>query len=132
MRKLIFIGFFGLFASGIFSQNLIQQPADIKPQEPYENIAKTGLFAGEEVTSVVLWIKEGVKPHYHALHDEHVIVLKGKAEMHLGDQLLNIKKGDVIFIPKGTIHDVKVTSKVLKVISIQAPKFEGKDRIFVD
>jgi mannose-6-phosphate isomerase-like protein (cupin superfamily) len=43
-----------------------------------------------------------------------------------------IKKGDVIFVPKGTGHSVvKKGKKALKVISVQAPFFDGKDRIFL-
>jgi mannose-6-phosphate isomerase-like protein (cupin superfamily) len=58
-------------------------------------------------------------------------VLEGKAEMTLNDKTFSIKKGDVIFIPKNSFHSVKTTSKIpLKVLSIQAPYFDGKDRVF--
>jgi mannose-6-phosphate isomerase-like protein (cupin superfamily) len=60
-------------------------------------------------------------------------VLSGEADMRLGDQNIHIKPGDVIFIPKGTPHSAKVTSTVpLRIISIQAPYFDGSDRIMLE
>jgi mannose-6-phosphate isomerase-like protein (cupin superfamily) len=51
----------------------------------------------------------------------------------LGKSKRGIKKGDLIFIPKGTPHAVKTISAVpLKVISVQSPLFDGSDRIMID
>lgn len=70
--------------------------------------------------------------HKHIKHTEYVKILEGRGEMTLGDKTIKIKKGDWITIPKGTPHGVKVTSrKPMKVLSIQSPKFDGKDRIFM-
>jgi len=81
-------------------------------------------------SSFCIIIPKEVKPHYHANHTEQVVVLSGEADMMLGDQKLHIKAGDVIIIPKGTVHSVIVTSKdPLKIISVQAPYFDGTDRI---
>ena len=53
--------------------------------------------------------------------------------MKLGEKELKIRKGDVVFIPKNTVHSVKSIGKEpLKVISVQAPFFDGKDRIMID
>jgi mannose-6-phosphate isomerase-like protein (cupin superfamily) len=53
--------------------------------------------------------------------------------MTLGEDTFKIKKGDFFIIPQGMPHSVKTTSKKpLKAISIQAPKFEGKDRVFLN
>lgn len=103
----------------------------LKPEKEYENVLPHLLFSDSNATSVLLWIKGGVMPHYHATHSEHVVVLSGKGLMRLGEDLLKIRKGDVIFIPQGTAHSVEVKSKVLKVISIQAPEFDGSDRIMI-
>ena len=38
---------------------------------------------------------------------------------------------DIITIPKNTWHGVTINSKeIMKVISIQSPKFLGNDRVF--
>ena len=91
------------------------------------------LFTDSLTSSFAIVIKKEVKAHKHLTHAEHVVVLEGTAQMKLGDKRFEIKKGDVIFIPKNTIHSVKNTGKIpLKVLSFQAPYFDGKDRVFID
>lgn len=98
-----------------------------------EDIYNKVLFSDSLASSFVIIIKKEVKPHKHLQHSEHVIVLDGTGMMRTGEKSFEIKKGDVIFIPKNTIHSVKSTGKqALKVLSVQAPKFDGKDRVFID
>jgi mannose-6-phosphate isomerase-like protein (cupin superfamily) len=86
----------------------------------------------DSLSSSCIIIPKEVKPHYHASHAEQVVVLSGEADMMLGDQKLHIKAGDVIIIPKGVVHSVIVTSKdPLKIVSVQAPYFDGTDRIML-
>jgi len=62
-----------------------------------------------------------------------VYVLEGTGMMQLGDPTLVITSGSYINIPKNTVHSVKVTSDTpMKVLSIQSPKFTGKDRHFLE
>jgi len=121
-----------IFALQTRAQNLMQSADTIKAPSVYENVYSRALYTDtNNVSSFVIFIKKEVKAHKHITHAEHVIVLEGKAEMSLNDKTFSIKKGDVIFIPKNSFHSVKTTSKVpLKVISIQAPFFDGKDRVF--
>ena len=52
--------------------------------------------------------------------------------MWVGQDSSVIKKGDVIVIPKGTVHSVVTKSKKpLLVVSVQSPRFVGKDRVWV-
>ena len=91
------------------------------------------LFGDSLASSYVIVIKKQVKLHKHLKHSEHVVVLEGNGQMTLGDKGFGIKKGDVIFIPKNTLHSViSMGEQPLKVLSIQSPKFDGKDRIFID
>ena len=84
-------------------------------------------------TSFVISIKQGVKKHLHREHSETIYVIEGEGEMLLGEDIIRIKKGDYIFIPKNTPHKVGVTSAIpLKVLSIQAPNFDGKDRLLLE
>lgn len=69
----------------------------------------------------------------HQTHTELVYVIEGEGVFRLDDTKQIIKSGDFIRINKGVIHSVIVTSETpLKVLSIQTPKFEGKDRVFID
>lgn len=83
-------------------------------------------------SSFVIVIDREVKAHFHAAHTEYVLVISGQALMDLGVERFQVKAGDLIYIPKGTPHSVEVFGDApLLVVSIQAPEFKGKDRIFV-
>lgn len=91
------------------------------------------LLASDSLCSTFLIVIPGeVKSHFHSFHTENVIVVEGKGIMKLGIKEFKIKKGDVIVIPKGIIHSVRSKGrKPLRVISIQSPYFDGKDRVMV-
>ncbi len=126
------ISFFSMLSlqAQIISPDLFKS---IKPNKDYDNILVQKLYSNEEVSTFMIWVKKEVALHMHELHSEQVLILSGKAEMTLNGEHFMVKKGDWIVIPKGSSHSVvKVLSKKpLKVISIQAPKFEGKDRVFL-
>lgn len=90
-------------------------------------------FAGDSsCTSFVITIQDKVAPHKHLSHSEHVLVLEGEGEMQLGEKTILLKKGDLVFIPKNTVHAAYRKGKQpLRVLSIQAPAFDGSDRVYV-
>ena len=103
----------------------------IKPPSEYENIYNRPLYTDSLTSSFVIFIKKDVKRHKHLNHAEHVLIIEGEGEMTLGNKTFIVKKGDFVFIPKNTWHSVKTSSTIpLKVLSLQAPLFDGKDRIF--
>ena len=133
---------FWLLATGsfCFSQNF-QSLDTVKAYGDYENIYLRKLNSDSLVSSFVIFIKKEVKAHKHVTHSEHVYILEGEGEMTVGDvsalfntsKKFTVKKGDMIFIPKGTVHSLTVTSKSpMKVLSVQAPMFDGKDRVIVE
>ena len=130
MMKLLFIALFLLIASTAFCQTDLLKLA---PPGELENIAAQKIFSDSAVTSTVIWIAKEVKPHRHALHTEQVYVLEGAGKLLLGEKTVDMEPGDLVVIPRSTIHALKVTSSSpMKVLSIQAPEFDGKDRIMVD
>ena len=104
-----------------------------QPDTVFENIHVKKIASDSIQSCFIIWIKKGVKGHFHQSHTENIIVIDGKAIMTLDDKTINIKKGDYINVPKGTKHAVlEITSKKpLKVLSIQSPYFDGSDRVFV-
>jgi len=129
--KKIFILFLSL---PLFATSQTYQSLDtIKAPAVYENVYSRPLASDSLSSSFVIFIKKEVKKHKHISHSEHVYILDGEGEMLLGSTSFKVKKGDILFIPKNTIHALKVTSaSPMKVVSVQAPFFDGKDRIFVD
>ncbi|MCE3279081.1 MAG: hypothetical protein K0S44_1272 [Bacteroidetes bacterium] len=99
----------------------------------YENIFVKPLASDSLLSSFLIFVKKEVKKHKHAAHSENVYILEGEGIMLLGEKRFPVKKGMVIFIPMNTIHELKATSKSpVKVLSVQSPMFDGKDRIFID
>ena len=112
-----------------FCQNY-QSLDSVKAYGDYENIYLRKGYSDSLVSSFVIYIKKEVKEHKHATHSEHVYILDGTGEMTLDKKTFSVKKGDMIFIPKNTFHSLKVTSATpVKVLSVQAPLFDGKDRV---
>lgn len=131
MKALFFIFFLALVGQINAQEHLqldtLKAPADL------ENISVKKLCTDTNSTSFVIWVKKGVKLHKHAHHSETIYVLEGEGIMTLGDEEISIKPGDFIFIPENTPHDLEVTSDIpVKVISVQAPEFDGSDRIFIE
>ncbi len=104
----------------------------VQPPGDFENVSVKKISEDSLQSVFVIWVKKDVKGHFHQEHTESIVVLEGKAEMLLGDKTITIKKGDYLIIPKGTKHAVNriIGRKTLKVLSIQAPNFDGTDRIF--
>lgn len=127
-----------LFALLLFFPSLASSQSQtglelLSPQSDYDNISTHKLNSDSDVTSILIWIRNEVKPHRHVLHTEQVYVLEGTGRMLLGEKTIDVKAGDLIFIPKNTVHALRVTSSApMKVLSIQAPEFDGTDRIPVD
>ena len=107
--------------------------SDIVPPANFENIHVVKLASDSFSTDFIIFVKNVVPLHKHVEHSETIYVLEGKAQMQLGDQSIEIVAGDYIRVPRGTAHGVKVLSSVpLKVLSVQAPEFFGKDRVSVN
>lgn len=107
---------------------------DVKPDAEYENISIKKIADSEDQTTYIIWVKANVRAHYHAVHTENIYIVSGTARMTLKGKEISIKPGDYLNFPRGVVHAVlEVTSEEpLQVISIQSPRFEGNDRIFVE
>lgn len=102
-------------------------PSDMK------NLHIDELSSGDSSSEFIIFVRNEVKSHFHKEHTELIYVLEGEGLFLLDDTKQIIKPGDFIRVNKGVVHSVKVTSKIpLKVLSIQTPKFIGKDRYFVE
>lgn len=105
----------------------------LQVREPYDNVLIKKLHSDKNASAFLIFIKKEVRLHKHLMHSETIYVLDGTGDMLLGDKKVEVKKGDIIFVPENTPHRVKVTSIIpLKVISNQAPEFDGTDRVFMD
>lgn len=133
MRSILLIAFVLSTMLCMKAQLNSYQTDTIGRESKTDNIYNRFLFGDSLASTFCIVIKKEVKAHKHISHSENVIVLEGEGEMNLGDKQMKIKKGDVIFIPKNTVHSARSKGNVpLKVLSVQAPLFDGKDRIMID
>lgn len=49
----------------------------------------------------------GPPPHVHSKEEESFYVVSGSLEILLGDKIYKAKRGDFVFIPRGTVHRFK-------------------------
>lgn len=119
-----------LLSNALFSQNVIdinERKTDID----FENIYAQKLDSDSNSTSFIIWVKNEVRSHKHKNHSELIYVIEGEAMMMVDGSTFPIKPGDYFRIPANTFHAVKevTTREPLKVLSVQAPMFLGKDRV---
>lgn len=129
----IFLFVFACLEHYSYSQT-VRALKHIKAPEHFDNVHAMKMAEDSLQSSFLIWVKSHVKGHFHLKHTENIVVLEGKALMRLGNDTLRVKPGDYLNIPKTTPHAViKVLSKKpLKVLSIQAPAFDGTDRVFIE
>ncbi|MDA7842762.1 mannose-1-phosphate guanylyltransferase/mannose-6-phosphate isomerase [Methylophilaceae bacterium] len=66
----------------------------------------------------------------HRKRDEHWVVVSGTALVTKGDQLLELKEGESIYIPSGTKHSLENKTKLqLEIIEVQSGSYLGEDDI---
>lgn len=118
--------------SMVKSQNVVT-PSQQSPKKDFENIWTEKIYSDSLVSSILIWVKQSVSLHKHVSHSEHVYILEGSADMTIGEDNYSVVAGDLILIPVNTVHSLTVTSpEPIKVISIQAPEFLGKDREIIE
>jgi quercetin dioxygenase-like cupin family protein len=122
---------FVLFFLSIFSMAASQVSLQTLSADSNKNITVKALDSNKDVSTFYIAIQDSVAPHIHKTHTEIVQVISGEASFRLGAKEFLVKAGDYIFIPKNTVHSARVRSaEPLIVLSIQTPKFNGKDRHF--
>ncbi|MDI1445536.1 cupin domain-containing protein [Polyangium sp. 6x1] len=103
------------------------------PIGPDEKTKLVPLVENADHTVNVIQTRGTVPLHYHAEHDELVVILEGSGTFSVEGQTRVVKAGDVQVIPRGAVHSyVHEGPGVTVVVSTFSPKFDPKDRIMVD
>ncbi len=88
------------------------------------------LYNSKNLSLAYAKIKEDAIPHKHLEMEEVYYVLKGIAEIQIGDKTYKIKKGDIFSIPKGEYHYIKNIEKTIKLIVVTNPGFNPNDVLY--
>jgi|GEM_PF-3487937 len=102
--------------------------------EQKDNVYGTVRIAyDEQAASFLLSIPTETKMHYHNDHSEQILLIEGQGMVLMGYKTITLKKNELIFITKGTPHKIINNGKgKLKVLSIQAPFYDGRDKIILE
>ena len=120
-----------LFLINTVSAQTVNSVDDLQPTEAFDNIHVQKIDTDSLSTTFAIWVKLKAKMHKHVNHMENVYIVEGNGAFTVSDSTYEVKKGDLIVIPKDTWHGVTISSKnPMKVISIQSPEFKGIDRVF--
>jgi len=74
----------------------------------------------------------GIPKHYHPEIEHEQYVLKGKYRIGIGSTVYEVKAGDSIFIPKGTVHWYENTGKGNAEFLCIVPRTEKYDSVYLE
>jgi len=102
-------------------------------EELYQEAGKRTVRITSEASYHVILLNESERPHYHDYHDAIVFILSGETFIHLENETFIAVPGDVIEIPRGTLHWAElVDDKPVEVYAVYTPAFDGNDRRFLE
>ncbi len=116
-----------------FFMGNVRETVEKNPIGPDEKTKLVPLFENDDHTVNVIQTRGTVPLHYHADHDELVVIFEGSGTFTVEGQTRVVKAGDVQVIPRGAKHSyVHDGPGVTVVVSTFSPRFDPKDRIMVD
>lgn len=87
---------------------------------------------GERFQVKRLFVKPGkrlsLQKHFH--RSEHWVVVRGTAEVQLGEDIVTLRENESIYIPQGAMHRLSNPGKILlELIEVQTGSYLGEDDI---
>jgi len=101
-------------------RNLRTDPATA--QDP---IKRTFVFDGLHVSANVAVLEPGGNAlHIQPFHDELVVIVDGECDFRVGERTARVRAGDLICIPRGTLHGPVIEHGTVSTLSVFAPSFD--------
>jgi mannose-6-phosphate isomerase-like protein (cupin superfamily) len=95
------------------------------PATAADPIKRTFLCDGEDISCNVNILENSADViHIQPNHDEIVLVLEGECGFRVGEETRRVKPGDLMFIPRNTVHGPIVDSGRVALLSIFSPFFD--------
>jgi mannose-6-phosphate isomerase-like protein (cupin superfamily) len=61
--------------------------------------------------------------------DRVYLVLEGRGEFIINNEVFSVKKNDVVIVPKNTPYDYKIKGKIMKLFLVHTPAYDPKNDI---
>ncbi|MFQ6010341.1 MAG: cupin domain-containing protein [Candidatus Aenigmatarchaeota archaeon] len=106
---------------------------DISDKKPFEDTCGmiTDLYRSDNISiAYVDVIADVTKAHKHEKMEEFYYFIKGQGYMSVGDERLEVRKGDLYRIPIGEPHYLE--GRGLGLIVVNSPPFDIKDVIAIE
>lgn|GEM_PF-1151336 len=118
-----------------YFQNLNQIVASLEADESTRNdpIKRTFVIDGEHLTANVAIVRDngnalhtqGNALHTQRGHDEVLVIIEGNVKFKVGEEVKEVKEGDLVFIPKDTLHGpILDEGQSFAALSVFAPHFD--------
>ena len=106
---------------------LVSAPKVARPWGSYESVARGERF---QVKHIVVDPGQSLSLQMHYHRSEHWIVVRGSAEVTVGDEVRVLQENESTYIPAGTKHRLANPGKVpLQLIEVQCGPYLGEDDI---
>jgi quercetin dioxygenase-like cupin family protein len=94
------------------------------------NIKVVTLGQGRTISHHVVQVRDRELSHIHKDHDLTVTVMRGHGYLMLGTRRIDLTVGDVVFIPRSTVHYFVNTARQPSVaLAMFSPPFDGRDNV---
>lgn len=60
-------------------------------------------------------------PHVHHREDQALVVVEGRLSISVGTELRSAAVGDLVFLPRGVVHQVRVDGDAARVLALHVP-----------
>jgi len=101
-----------------------------RPADPPGGATVVEVLRGEQASTNVWRISGEMPAHLHRAHEEVIVVRSGRARARVGDRTVELGPGDVLLVPKDTVHGARtIGEEPLVGVSVFAPAFDGADRV---
>ncbi len=111
-----------------YFQNLdqIAKGLDIDPSTKDHPIKRIFVIDGEHLTANVGIVRDsGNALHTQKEHDEVLVIIDGGVNFRVGEEITEVKRGDLVFIPRDTLHGPLLEEgQSFAALSIFGPKFD--------
>ena len=111
-----------------YFQNLdrIAAALEVDPSTKNDPIKRTFVIDGDHLTANVGIVSDsGNALHTQKTHDEVLVIIEGDVKFRVGEEIREIKRGDLVFIPRDTLHGpILEEGQRFSALSVFAPKFD--------
>jgi len=112
----------------------INEKTKLVKLDPKVGIGLAELVRGENISLHVAIVRDRIRPHYHRNRDEIYYIVKGRGIMKVNNEVRAIREGDVILIPKKSVHSLenKGEEPLILVFASAPPFAPEEDRYFIE